>query len=47
MPPEAKREYLVAYVTDMILVAKAAEGKKIGDDDGFQAPAHLSSATSC
>src|SRR5262245_54303275 len=28
MPPEGKRDYLVRYVSDMILVAKAAEDKK-------------------
>ena len=42
-----KRDYLIAYLTDMILVAKAAEAKKLGDDAGFQAPPRLSSATSC
>ena len=36
IPPEGKREYLVAYVSDMILVAKAAEGKKISDDADFK-----------
>jgi len=33
IPPQitgdAKRDYLVAYLTDIILVAKAAEGKKV------------------
>ena len=36
MPPEGKRDYLVAYVSDMILVAKAAEEKKITDDADFK-----------
>jgi peptidyl-prolyl cis-trans isomerase C len=36
MPPEAKREYLVAFVSDMILVAKAAEAKKVTDDADFK-----------
>jgi len=34
--PEAKRDYLINYVTDMILVAKAAEAKKIADGDDFK-----------
>lgn len=33
---EAKREYLINYVADMILVAKAAETKKIPDTDDFK-----------
>jgi peptidyl-prolyl cis-trans isomerase C len=36
MTPEAKREYLVSYLTDVILAAKAAEGKKIADDKDFK-----------
>jgi peptidyl-prolyl cis-trans isomerase C len=36
MPPEGKRDYLVNYVSDMILVAKAAEDKKITDDADFK-----------
>jgi peptidyl-prolyl cis-trans isomerase C len=36
MPPEAKRDYLVTYVADMILVSKAAEAKKIGDTAEFK-----------
>jgi peptidyl-prolyl cis-trans isomerase C len=32
----AKRDYLVNYVADMILVAKAAEAKKIQDRDDFK-----------
>ena len=31
MAPEAKKEYLITYVADMILVSKAAEAKKLGD----------------
>ena len=38
---DAKRDYLVAYLTDMILVAKAAEAKKIADQQGLQAPPRL------
>ena len=30
MPPEAKRDYLVQFMADMILVSKAAEAKKVG-----------------
>src|ERR1041385_6846866 len=36
MPPESRREYLTAYLTDMALVAKAAEGRKLGDSDEFK-----------
>jgi peptidyl-prolyl cis-trans isomerase C len=36
MPPEAKRDYLVSYVTDIILVAKAAEGKQVAEGDDFK-----------
>ena len=36
MTPEAKRDYLITFVADMILVAKAAEAKKIGDSDDFK-----------
>ena len=36
MPAEGKREYLVRYVSDMILVAKAAEDKKVADDTEFK-----------
>jgi peptidyl-prolyl cis-trans isomerase C len=36
MPPEGKRDYLVTYVSDMILVAKAAEEKKITEDAEFK-----------
>jgi peptidyl-prolyl cis-trans isomerase C len=36
MSPEQKRDYLVSFVTDMMLVAKAAEGKKVADGDSFK-----------
>ncbi|MBI4274848.1 MAG: peptidylprolyl isomerase [Rhizobiales bacterium] len=36
MPSDAKRDYLITYVADMILVAKAAEGKKLGDTAEFK-----------
>src|SRR5947209_16733020 len=36
MTPEAKRDYLITFVGDMILVAKAAESKKVGDTDEFK-----------
>jgi peptidyl-prolyl cis-trans isomerase C len=36
MPPEAKRDYLITYVTDMMLVAKAAEDKKMADGADFK-----------
>jgi len=31
MPPEQKREYLVTYLTDVVLLAQAAEQQKLGD----------------
>lgn len=34
---DAKRDYLVAYLTDVILLAKAAEGKKLADSKEFKA----------
>lgn len=36
MTPEGKQEYLVGYLADVILAAKAAEGKKIADQKDFQ-----------
>jgi peptidyl-prolyl cis-trans isomerase C len=36
MPAEAKREYLITYVADMILISRAAESKKIGDTPEFR-----------
>jgi peptidyl-prolyl cis-trans isomerase C len=36
LPPDAKREYLISYLTDAMLVAKAAEDKKIADDPEFK-----------
>jgi len=36
MTADAKRDYLVSYLTDVILAAKAAEGKKIADDKDFK-----------
>src|SRR5262245_37045038 len=33
--PEQKRDYLISYLTDMLLVAKAAEAKKISQDVDF------------
>ena len=36
MSPEAKKDYLITYVADMILVSKAAEAKKLGDTDAFK-----------
>src|SRR5207245_786871 len=36
MPEAAKRDYLVSYVADLILVAKAAESKKIADSGDFK-----------
>jgi len=36
MTPEAKRDYLLTYVTDMMIVAKAAEARKMADTDDFK-----------
>ncbi len=36
MAPDAKKDYLITYVGDMILVSKAAEAKKLGDTDEFK-----------
>jgi len=36
MSPEAKQDYLVQFVADMILVSKAAEDKKLGDTTEFK-----------
>ena len=31
MPPEQKREYLITYLTDVIILSQAAEQQKLGD----------------
>jgi peptidyl-prolyl cis-trans isomerase C len=36
MPPEAKRDYLVSYLSDVMLVAKAAEDKKVSEGETFK-----------
>jgi peptidyl-prolyl cis-trans isomerase C len=36
MSPEAKQDYLVQFVADMILVSKAAQDKKFGESDEFK-----------
>jgi peptidyl-prolyl cis-trans isomerase C len=36
MSADAKKDYLVQFMSDMILVTKAAEAKKIGDSDEFK-----------
>ena len=36
MTPEAKRDYLITFVGDMVLVSKAAEAKKLADGDDFK-----------
>ena len=36
MSPEAKQDYLVQFMADMILVSKAAEAKKMGDGADFK-----------
>jgi peptidyl-prolyl cis-trans isomerase C len=37
MSPDAKKDYLVQFRTDMILVSKAAQDKKLGDTPEFKA----------
>jgi peptidyl-prolyl cis-trans isomerase C len=34
--PEQKRDYLITYLADMILVARAAEADKVADSDAFK-----------
>ena len=41
MSPEAKQDYLVQFVADMILVSKAAEDKKFGDTPDFKRKAEF------
>jgi peptidyl-prolyl cis-trans isomerase C len=36
LQPEAKHDYLITYVSDMMLVAKAAEDKKLADTEDFK-----------
>lgn len=36
MSPEAQRDYLISYMIDMTLVAKAAEAQKLGDSAEFK-----------
>ena len=36
MSPDAKQDYLVQFMADMILVSKAAEAKKLGDTPEFK-----------
>jgi peptidyl-prolyl cis-trans isomerase C len=36
MTPEGRRDYLVSYLSDMMLVAKAAEEKKMAEDADFK-----------
>ena len=36
MPPEAKREHLIAYLADIILVSQAADSKKLGEHADFK-----------
>ena len=37
MSPDAKKDYLVQFMADMILVSKAAQDKKLGDTPEFKA----------
>ena len=36
LSPDSKRDYLITYLADIMLVAKAAEGKKIAESAEFQ-----------
>lgn len=36
MPPEARRDYLITYLADLLVVSKAAEDKKLGDGAEFK-----------
>jgi len=36
LPPDAKREQMISYLSDVILAAKAAEGKKVTDQKEFK-----------
>lgn len=36
MAPDAKRDYLVTYIADMLLVAKAAEDRKLAETEDFK-----------
>jgi peptidyl-prolyl cis-trans isomerase C len=36
MAPDQKRDYLITFYADMLLVAKAAEARKMGDTDDFK-----------
>ena len=36
MPPDAKKDYLVQFMADMILVAKAADAQHLGDTAAFK-----------
>jgi peptidyl-prolyl cis-trans isomerase C len=36
MAPEAKQDYLIQFTADMLLLAKAADDKKLGDVDSFK-----------
>jgi len=41
MAPDAKREYLISFLADMMLVAKAAEAKKLQDSADFKRKLNL------
>ena len=47
MTPEAKRDYLITFVGDMMLVAQAAEAKKMADSERVQAASSPTRAPSC
>ena len=41
MQADAKRDYLITYVTDMLVISKAAEAKKLGDSADFKRKAAI------
>src|SRR5690242_1078747 len=41
MSPDQKKDYLVQFMADMILVSKAAEDKKLGDSPEFKRKAEF------
>jgi peptidyl-prolyl cis-trans isomerase C len=36
VPPESKREYVITYLSDTVLLAQAAEAKKLGETEDFK-----------
>ena len=47
MPPDQKRDYLITYLTDVIIVSQAAEQQKLADQPETSSASSPSSATGC